>query len=187
MKTIYLVKKNPNLNSEENWISMSFSEFQLFLQTAEGKRRRKLFSLIDSADKTDCKIVIEADSEMAKLLHAEHAAKEYRARCLRESGYTLLSYHAMGENGDDVLGEELISDSECDVEGQAIKRIEAQRLRDAVSQLSDHEQLIIHALFFSSERLSDSQYAKQIGIPRSTLGRQKKIILAKLRKILEKG
>lgn len=186
MRTIYLVKKNPDLSSEDNWITMSFSEFQLFLKTAEGARRRKLFSIIDPSDATDFRIVIEADVSIARQLKAEHEAKLYRARCQRESGYSVFSYHAIGENDDDLTGEELLFDNGCDVEEQAIKNIEAQRLRDAVSQLTSYEQLIIHTLFYSSNGASDTQCAKKLGIPRSTLWDQKKSILAKLKKILEK-
>ena len=110
----------------------------------------------------------------------------YRARCQRESGYSVFSYHAIGENDDDLTGEELLFDNGCDVEEQAIKNIEAQRLRDAVSQLTSYEQLIIHTLFYSSNGASDTQCAKKLGIPRSTLWDQKNSILAKLKKILEK-
>lgn len=186
MKTIYLVKKNPDLSSEDNWITMSFPEFQLFLKTVEGARRRKHFSIIDSADATDYRIVIETDVNKARQLKAEHEAKLYQARCQRESGYSVLSYHAMGENDDDLTGEELLFDNGCDVEEQAIKSIEVQRLRDAISQLTNNEQMIIHTLFFSSNGASDSQCTKKLGIPRSTLWDQKKSILAKLKKILEK-
>lgn len=186
MKTIYLVKKNPDLSSEDNWITMSFSEFQLFLKTAEGEKRKKLFSIIDPSDRTDYKIVIEADPDKVKQLYAEHMAKVYRARCQKQSGYSLLSYHAMGESDDDLTGEELLFDNGCDVEEQAIKNIEEQILREAVSQLSDYEQRIIQTLFFSAKRINDTQCAQQLGIPRSTLWEQKKNILAKLKKILEK-
>lgn len=185
MKTIYLVKKNPDLSSEDNWIEMSYSEFVLFLETAEGQRRKKLFSIIDPTDRRDTRIVIEADPDMAKLLHKEHFARKYRARCQKESGYSSISYNAIGENGEDLTGEELISDETCDVEEQAIKNLEAQRLRDAISQLSDFEQVIIHTAFFSKVRLTNTQCARQIGIARSTLWRQKPIILTKLKKILE--
>ncbi len=185
MKTIYLVKKNPDLSSEDNWIEMSYSEFVLFLETSEGQRRKKLFSIIDPTDRTDTRIVIEADPDMAKLLHKEHCAKKYRARRQRESGYSSISYNAIGENGEDLTGEELISDETCDVEEQAIKNLEAQRLRDAVSQLSDFDQQIVHTLFFSKQDLSNTQCAKKIGICRVTLWSHKKIVLVRLKKILE--
>ncbi len=186
MKTIYLVKKNPDLSSEDNWIEMSYSEFVLFLETAEGQRRKKLFSIIDPTDRRDTRIVIEADLDTAKLLHKEHFARKYRARCEKESGYSSISYNAIGENGEDLTGEELISDETCDVEEQAIKNIEAQMLREAVSQLSDYEQQIIQTLFFSSKCINDTQCAQQLGIPRSTLWDQKMSIFAKLEKIMKK-
>lgn len=187
MKKLFLVKKNPSICNEDNWIMMSYPEFLDFLKTAEGQRRKKLFTTLDSADNDDYTIVIEADSNNVMELNAEHFARKYRARCQKESGYSSISYNAIGEDGEDLTGEELISDETCDVEEQAIKNIEAQRLRDAILQLSDFEQLVIHTVFFSKERLTAAQCAKQIGIARSTLWRQKPIILAKLKDILEKN
>ena len=45
MRKIYLVKKNPELPvNGNNWIVMNGFEFMKFIQTPEGRERRKCFN-----------------------------------------------------------------------------------------------------------------------------------------------
>ena len=45
MRKIYLVKKNPELPvNGNNWIVMNGFEFMKFIQTPEGRERRKCFA-----------------------------------------------------------------------------------------------------------------------------------------------
>ena len=64
IKTIYLVKKNPNKpNSEDNWLMMSIAEFNEFVKTPEAKGR--YFADLGSHEYSDIWYVAECDKETA--------------------------------------------------------------------------------------------------------------------------
>lgn len=76
-----------------------------------------------------------------------------------------------------------IADLVTDIESEIEKRIELQKLNNALLKLSDEEYEIIKKLFY--EKLSIRKYAKSIGIPKTTLSRNTKKILKKLKIFLE--
>ena len=57
------------------------------------------------------------------------------------------------------------------------------RLKTAISFLSDGEQALIQAIFF--EELSEREVGLRLGITQSVVNKRKAKILAKLRKIIE--
>lgn len=57
-------------------------------------------------------------------------------------------------------------------------------LKNALNQLNEQEVFIIHALFFDQK--TDAAFAREIGVPRTTITSRKIKILKKLKNIIEK-
>lgn len=69
------------------------------------------------------------------------------------------------------------------IEEQVIYRLEIKQLYEALSLLSDHERYLIEQLYF--EERSERDLAKEMGIFHNAIHKQKKQILARLKKILK--
>lgn len=88
----------------------------------------------------------------------------------------IFSYNELEEN--DITGEEFIIDNNCNVELEVEKKVEVERLKNALLQLSNDEYQLIRALFF--EERSIREYARTQGIPYSTMKNRKNNILKKV-------
>ncbi|MCL2399619.1 MAG: hypothetical protein FWC91_07760 [Defluviitaleaceae bacterium] len=93
----------------------------------------------------------------------------------------IVSYESLLESGFDCPGE---NDS---VEEIVISAVLKDDLRHALNLLTDEERLLIDELYFSNdgEGMTDNQYSKISGIPRTTINHRKKIIISKLKKFIE--
>lgn len=60
MKKIYLVKKDPAAEGQDNWITMNGYEFAMFMKTPEGQARKDNFGQLDACSEDDNIIVMEA-------------------------------------------------------------------------------------------------------------------------------
>ncbi len=70
-----------------------------------------------------------------------------------------------------------------DVAYTALKNVTHEKLRHCLSLLDEQEREIIDAIFFKG--LSERKLAQQWEIPQKTLNNRKRVLLAKLKKILE--
>ena len=71
------------------------------------------------------------------------------------------------------------------VEDQILQKLEFERLHKAILTLSKEEQWLIHELYFENQ--TEREVAKQMGVYHNAVHKQKKSILEKLKKILEKN
>ena len=71
------------------------------------------------------------------------------------------------------------------VEDQILQKLEFERLHKAILTLSKEEQWLIHELYFENQ--TEREVAKQMGVYHNAVHKQKKRILEKLKKILEKN
>lgn len=86
---------------------------------------------------------------------------------------------------DETLGEEMLPDLYSPgVEEKAITNVLSEKLRYCISQLSETEQRLIHAIYY--EGLSERQLAKEIGVSQVTIHKRKRVILVKLLNLMEK-
>lgn len=69
------------------------------------------------------------------------------------------------------------------IEERVIHRLEIKQLYEALSLLSDHERYLIEQLYF--EERSERDLAKEMGVFHNAIHKQKKQILAHLKKILK--
>lgn len=184
MRTIYLVKKDPNRSAEDNWIKMKGTAFYKFIKTPEGERRRRLFVTLPAFGKHDYAIVIEAEPDIARAITSENNHRKDMNRVKKKKGYLITSYHAIQNTDDDFYGEELLIDDVCNVEKQALQNIEIDTLYNAISCLCWEDQKYIQDVYLSKNRISDQQYADRNGIERWQLMIKKAAILRDLRILL---
>lgn len=164
MKTIYLVKKNPNLSAEENWIKMNGSTFYKFIKSPEGQRRKSLFVTLPACGKKDYAIVIEAEPDVAKEINSENNHRKHLNRVRAKKGYVIISYHAIQQTDEDFYGEELLLDDAISVEDMAIHKIEIESLYEAISCLSWEDQQYIIDVYLSKNPITDIEYAERHGL-----------------------
>ena len=181
MKTIYLVKKNPNISADDNWIKMDGSTFYKFIKSPEGQRRKSLFVTLPACGTKDYAIVIEAEPDVAKEINSENNHRKHLNRVRAKKGYITISYHAMQQTDDDFYGEELLLDDAVSVEDIVLHKIEIESLYEAISCLSwEHQQYIIE-VYLSKCPLTDIEYAEQHSLTQWQVVYMKEKIFHKLR------
>jgi len=84
---------------------------------------------------------------------------------------------------DDIRGIDIIPDKNCNVEMEVIKKLEIEKLKEALLSLNDKEYNLIKKLFFDEKTVRE--YAKMLDIPYATIQYRKLKILKKLKKFLE--
>ena len=94
---------------------------------------------------------------------------------------SLLSLEGFTDSEGNVL--DFIVDEATDIAETVINAVMLDRLKTALSLLSDSEQALIKAIFF--EELSEREVGLRLGITQSVVNKRKAKILAKLRKIME--
>ena len=78
---------------------------------------------------------------------------------------------------------DFIVDEAVDVIESAVHVVMAERLKTALSLLSDSEQALVKAIFY--EELSEREVGLRLDITQSVVNKRKAKILAKLRRMLE--
>ena len=98
-----------------------------------------------------------------------------------DTNHKLLSLDGFTDSEGNVL--DFIVDETLDVAETVVHAVMVDRLKTAMSFLSDGEQALIQAIFF--EELSEREVGLRLGITQSVVNKRKAKILAKLRKIIE--
>ena len=183
MKKLFLVKKNPELpEGKDNWIVMNGHEFAMFMKTPEGKERRNNFGQLDACDNTDTIIIAECGQEKAKEWRVEKDRHDYLIEAKEKAGYTTFSYHSVEtDNGDDLVGDDLICDEVTNVEDTVTTHIMKEKLREAMTYLNGDECHLIEKMFLSDNPMTETEYGKLIQKSRTAVRHRKFRILNKLK------
>lgn len=96
---------------------------------------------------------------------------------------TTISLDEIIDENEDFRVKDFIRDNNIDIENDIERKIELEKLKNALLQLNKDEYKLIKALFF--EEKSVREYAETIDIPYSTIQYKKTQILKKLKKILK--
>lgn len=183
MKTIYLVKKNPEQpTGNDNWIIMNGKEFKAFRESEEGKRRSNNFIKLCTEYDEEC-IVMECDLEKLKKWKAELNHTAYVQKVNIEAGYGVISYHQFEVEDEDITGEDVMKDEAELIEDAVISKMETERLLSLVGQLSEEDQEYIYRFYLTEKPMMETVYAKTHGIPTSTVNYKKARALARLKKL----
>ena len=186
VKKIYLVKKNPEVNVDENnWITMNSHEFALFIQTEEGQKRRKNFGQMNAVDENDYIIIMECDADTANEMRKEVNREAYIHRTRKESGFSFFSLEEKKNEEDRGIEETELADPEENVEQKALKNIDIEKLWEGLGKLSEEQMDLINNLYLVDEPLSEYQYGEKTGIARTTLRSRKDTILSQLKDSIE--
>jgi len=98
-----------------------------------------------------------------------------------DTNHKLLSLEGFTDSEGNVI--DFVIDEAVDVAETVVHAVMVDRLKAALSLLSDSERVLVNAIFF--EELSEREVGLRLGITQSVVNKRKSKILAKLRKILE--
>ena len=121
--------------------------------------------------------------EVVQEQYADFYRDKERWRYLQklDTSHSLLSLEGFTDSEGNVI--DFIVDEAVDVAESVVNAVMVDRLKAALSLLSDGEQALVKAIFF--EELSEREVGLRLGITQSVVNKRKAKILAKLRKIIE--
>lgn len=187
MKKIYLVKKNPAIDSKDNWIIMNGYDFAAFLKTPQGMSRKDNFGKLLSCSEDDSVIIIECSVDDVAEIDRENKKRIYKERTAEEDNVELFSYSHHYNDDTEESGEDLLVDSETCVEDEAIALMRSTALKEAIRLLPDDERKLICAIYSPYHPVTESLYAKTQNTSRSAVNALKRKALGHLKTILEKN
>ena len=135
--------------------------------------QNKKFILVDDA-------LLEVSKAIYEDFYYEYERNKYIDKIMRK--LQVISIEKLQES-EDVRGIDIIQDNQCNVEKEVYKKIEIEKLREALLSLNDTEYKLIKNVFFDDKTIRE--YAEIIGLPYSTIQYKKMQILKKLKKLLE--
>lgn len=83
-------------------------------------------------------------------------------------------------------GEDIIADTNVDVEEDVIQIMEVDALYAAISQLDPVSRYIVHSYYLASEQKSEQEIAEVLGISQPAVNKRKNKVLKKLKKLVIK-
>lgn len=147
MRKIYLVKKNPEQPADgNNWIVMNSFEFMNFVKTPEGQKRKACFGQLDACSVDDVIIIAECGAETAKQWRSEKDRHDYLASIEKQSGMTVFSYNTQTATENEMSGEELLADNQCDVVEEVLRRFQKAHIQETLATLLPEERDLIESL-----------------------------------------
>ena len=184
MKKRYFVWKNANCNGvNPEWIELSGKEFYEFQKKVENKTR--YFATLAHPELDDVCYVMECTFEDYLKNHKENCETYYKYGLKKKAKITEVSYYSKVTDSSLLTYEDVIPDENENVEENAIKSIQIEKINMAITKLPLDEQAILQALYFQNEDgKSERQIAKELSKYSMTLNRQHKRIKEKLKKSL---
>lgn len=135
--------------------------------------QNKKFILVDDT-------LLEVSKTIYEDFYAEYERNKYIDKIMRK--LQVISIEELRDN-EDVRGIDIIGDKQCNVEKEVYKKIEIEKLKEALLSLNDAEYKLIKNVFFDEKTIRE--YAEIIGLPYSTIQYKKIQILKKLKKLLK--
>lgn len=124
-------------------------------------------------------ILLEVSKREYETIDPEEQRLKYINRT--ERNIKIISYDKEDDNG--TVLKDVIPDSNYNLEFEIERKMEIEKLEEALFQLNDEEYNLIKALFFEQKTLRE--YAEMLGIPFMTIQNRKNKILEKLKKFLK--
>lgn len=124
--------------------------------------------------------VVEVSQEIYETYYSMGRREKYLEE--RDYSHKLLYYSAL--DTPDLVGEELITDSDSQaIEDQIIQNMVSEELHIVLDQLKKRDREIINELFFCG--LTERKLASKLGIKQQTLNERKNRILKDLKKVFK--
>lgn len=141
---------------------------------------KKYYISVDGKKFEACRELYEAYTRgRCKDSYFTHDLKQERKRVDRKTGKVTVTPSREDSYERLLEAEQQFSVEAESVEGAAIRAVLLEKLNSALHILTKEEKAIIYTLYYMEA--SDTDLAKNMGIPRSTLVRRKEKILEKLR------
>ena len=149
-----------------------------FLKSPMGQGRR--FMKLVNIDSDEDEINVEVHSNEMKSFRRYERREQYVSDVANTWGYEVLSLD-YEETADGEMLSEVVADEDVNVEKEAFMQIDLETLRKALVTLTEDEYALICALYLQDKPMTEREYAKSIGVPRTTLEHRKKLVLQKLK------
>ena len=95
MKRTFLVKKNPTIEAQDNWLIMDYRQYAAWRETDEGKNREIVFGKFEACSDNDSIIFIECSEKIGKELKRDCHRKQYIRSRDAETPFQVMSYSTM--------------------------------------------------------------------------------------------
>ena len=149
MKRTFLVKKDPTIEAQDNWLIMDYRQYAAWRETDEGKNREIVFGKFEACSEDDAIIFMECNEKVSKELKKDCHRKQYIRSRDAETPFQVMSYSTMTFQESEIYGEDVLEDTECNVEESVMQRMDIERVRTALKMLTPEERAIIQD--FSSQ------------------------------------
>ena len=156
---------------EGKYIEMSYEEFNCRKQEDESYREKRFLSLHGMLMEVTEEEYVSYYKDKRRQRYIEERAKKFGT----------FSYDAL--TTDEFNGEDILSDPNSDVEAEVQARYFTEKLRAALSALSDEERELIKKHFFDG--LSQVVISREYGVNQSNISRKMSRILLKLKNFIE--
>ena len=157
---------------EGKYIEMPYEEFNCRKQEDESYREKRFLSLHGMLMEVTEEEYISYYKEKRRQRYIDERAKKFGT----------FSYDAL--TTDEFNGEDILSDPNSNVEAEVQARYFTEKLRTALSELTDDERILITLHYYKD--ISESELAKKYGISQQAISKRIKKIREKLKSIIEK-
>ena len=154
------------------YIEMPYEEFNRRKQEDESYREKRFLSLHG--------MLVEVTEEEYISYYKEKRRQRYIDERAKKFG--TFSYDAL--TTDEFNGKDILSDPNSNVEAEVQARYFTEKLRTALSELTDDERILITLHYYKD--ISESELAKKYGISQQAISKRIKKIREKLKSIIEK-
>ena len=135
MKRTFLVKKDPTIEAQDNWLIMDYRQYAAWRETDEGKNREIVFGKFEACSEDDSIIFMECNEKVSKELKKDCHRKQYIRSRDAETPFQVMSYSTMTFQESEIYGEDVLEDTECNVEESVMQRMDIERVGTALKML----------------------------------------------------
>lgn len=154
------------------YIEMPYEEFNRRRQEDESCREKRFLSLHGMLMEVTEEEYVSYYKDKRRQRYIEERAKKFGT----------FSYDAL--TTDEFNGKDILSDPNSNVEAEVQARYFTEKLRTALSELTDDERILITLHYYKD--ISESELAKKYGISQQAISKRIKKIREKLKSIIEK-
>jgi len=129
------------------------------------------------------KMLMEVSKKEYEQYYKEIERNRYAERVLRKLSDISIEQQKR-EDEEDMKSKDIVKDANCDIEFEVTRKIQVEKLKNALLKLEPEEYKLIEALFYDEKTLRE--YAKVIGKSYGTVLYRERQILEKLKKLLKK-
>lgn len=126
----------------------------------------------------------ECNEKISKELKKDCRRKEYIRSRDAETPFQVMSYSTMTFQESEIYGEDVLEDTECNVEEEVVRSLDIERVKAALKALTPEERNIIMNFYFSENPLSGEALAEKFATTESSIYRRRDHALRKLKSIL---